>query len=209
MGDNSKAPEYPSTKADSSGLYGSSTTNSGGTSYSPTDFEKGLVNSSQTGITNSYNNLMNGIYDSADFNKYKTNLRQLQSNGFENTVVNPLVKRGLLGTTGATNLANMYGNTMAQQDSDLMDKYRTQLLQNLNTSAQMYAMPYDMMKGTSGLSQNLANSVASYNAQNYAADQALKAAQYQALSQAMQSAGGFGSGSSGAGTSQSSGATSV
>lgn len=185
----SEAPSYPTTKATSDGLYGSSTTNESGVSYSPTEFEKSLVNASQGGITKNYNNLMNGIYDSHDFNKYKTDLRQRQANGFENTVVNPLVKRGLLGTSGATNLANQYGNTMAQQDSNLMDNFRSQLLSNLNTSAQMYAMPYDMMKGTTGLSNSLANSVATINARNYATDQATKAAMYQAIGSAVGGAG--------------------
>jgi len=87
-----------------------------------------------------------------------------------------------LGTSGARNLSNMYGNTMAQQDSNLMDNFRNQTLQNLNTSAQMYAMPYDMMRGTTGLSQSLANSVANYNMQSTDLANRVNAANWGALS---------------------------
>jgi hypothetical protein len=202
------AGSYPTTTTSSGGLYGSSTTNAGGTTYSPTSFEKGLVGSAQGGITSNYNNLMNGIYDSPDFNKYKSDLRQQQANAFENTVVNPLISRGLLGTTGAKNLASMYGNTMAQQDSALMDNYRNQLLQNLNTSAQMYSMPYDMMQGTSGLSQSLANNVSNYNLANAQMKAAQNAAMYQAIGSTIgglgSMAGGFG-GNAGTGAARSGG----
>lgn len=197
---------YPTTKAESGGLYGSSTTNASGTSYAPTDFEKGLVESSQKGITNNYNNLSNGIYDSPDFNKYKTDLRRQQANGFEN-IISRMTKGGLLGTSGATNLANQYGNTMAQQDSDLMDKFRSQLLQNLNTSAQMYALPYDMMKGTTGISQSLANSVANFNTNQQQLKNEENARLWAALGGAMSggmsgAAKGYGGGGSKSSTSQ-------
>lgn len=151
------APSYPTTKVTSDGLYGSSTTNASGITYNPTDFEKSLVGTSQSGITNSLNQLTNPTYNSVDFNKYKSDLQGQQQKGFENNVVNPLLSRGLLGTSGVQNLSNMYGNTMNQQDSNLMDKFREQTLQNLNASARMYALPYDMMNKTSGLTTSLAN----------------------------------------------------
>lgn len=157
--------DYAKTTVDPT-LYGSSTTSAGGTKYNPTDFEKSLVNTSQGGITKSLNQLINPTYDSADFNKYKSNLRQQQANGFENTVVNPLVKRGLLGTTGANNLANQYGSTMAQQDSDLMDKYKNENSSILNQLLGVYSIPYDMMNKTGGMSQSLSNNVSNYNLAN-------------------------------------------
>ena len=197
-----KAPEYPTTTSSSDDLYGTSTTSKSGTKYAPTDFQKNLVNTAQEGMLNNYGSLLSNDYSNdANYNTYKNQLRQQQANAFENNVVNNLINRGLLGTSGANSLANMYGSTMAQQESDLMDKYRSNILQNLNTSAQMYSMPYDMMIGTTGLSSNLANSVSSYNAQNYAADQARKAAMYQAIGTAVGgAAGGASGGSKGGGT---------
>lgn len=166
MGESDKTKEYPTTTASSGGLYGSSTTNAGGTTYNPTDFEKNLVGSAQNGINTNFNNLMTGSYSNPDFQKYKSDLQTQQQNGFENNVVNPLISRGLLGTNGVQNLSNMYANTMNQQDSDLLDKFRNQTLQNLNTAGSMYSLPYDMYKGTTGLSSGLANNVANYNLAN-------------------------------------------
>lgn len=189
MGKDSDKTTYPTTTVNPT-LYGSSTTNAGGSTYNPTDFEKSLVSASQGGISKTLSQLINPTYDSPDFNQWKSDLQTQQQNGFENNVVSPLISRGLLGTSGVSNLANQYGSTMNQQTSDLMDKYNnknTSLLQQLMS---VYAMPYDMMKGTSGLSQGLSNSVANFNSQIYAADQALKGAMYNSLGNAVGTAAG-------------------
>lgn len=181
---------FPTTTADT-GLYGTSTTGPGGTSYRPTDFQKSLVGTSQEGIIKNLNDLINPTYDSADFNQYKNDLQTQQQHGFENNVVNPLISRGLLGTSGVENLSNMYGNTINQQTSDLMDKYKGEKSSLLSQLLSTYAMPYDMMQGATNLSSNNANSVADFNSKMYAADQATKAAMYGALGTAI---GGLGAG---------------
>jgi len=200
--DSNERTTYPTTTASSGGLYGSSTTNASGTTYNPSDFEKSLVGTSQSGITNALSQLTNPTYDSADFNKYKSDLQGQQQNGFENNVVNPLISRGLLGTNGVQNLSNIYGNTMNQQTSDLMDKYKAQNSSVLQQLLSTYAMPYDMMKGTTGISNGLASNVANFNSQIYAADQARNAALYQALGTAVGgAASGAGSAFGGGGSS--------
>lgn len=191
MAEKSGAPDYPTTKVDPT-LYGSSVTNAGGTTYNPTDFEKSLVSTSQGGITKTLNQLLNPTYDSADFNKYKSDLQTQQQNGFENNVLSPLVSRGLLGTSGAANLANQYGSTMNQQTSDLMDNYKNQNSNLLKQLMSVYAMPYDMMNGTSSLSQGLANSVGNYNLANTELNNKANAAMWSALSGNIGSYGGSG-----------------
>lgn len=187
------APNYPTTKIDPT-LYGSSVTNASGTTYNPTDFEKSLVNTSEGGITKTLNNLINPTYDSPDFKQYQSDLQNQQKHDFENSVVNPLVSKGLLGTSAVNNLSNMFGNTVAQQESDLRDKYYNRNNSLLQTLMSTYAMPYDMYSGTSGLSTSLANSVANYNKDIYTADQATKAAMYKAVGDAV---GGLGSAAGG------------
>jgi len=159
------AGNYASTTVNPT-LYGSSTTNQGGTTYNPTDFEKSLVSSTQGGISKTLSELMNPTYDSTDFNQWKSDLQSQQQNGFENNVVNPMISRGLIGTSGAANIANQYGSTMNQQTSDLMDKYNTKNSNLLTQLMGVYATPYDMMKGTSGMSQSLSNNVSNYNLEN-------------------------------------------
>lgn len=189
MADKGGAPDFPTTTVNPT-LYGSSTTSAGGTTYNPTDFEKSLVGTSQSGISKALGQLINPTYDSSDFNQWKKDLQTQQQNGFENNVVSPLISRGLLGTSGAANLSNLYGSTMNQQTSDLMDKYRAQNGSILQQLLSTYAIPYDMMSGTAGLSQGLANSVGNYNKDIYSADQALKAAQWQAVGNAVSGVGG-------------------
>lgn len=184
-GSNSDTQKYPETKVSSSGLYGTSTTNSGGTSFAPTDFEKGLVGTAQTGITNALNGYLNptassDLVDSYN-NKYTTE--------FNDNYLNPALSKGLLRGSTASDIMRGAEADYKNNRVSLIDAERARQLGSLQTALLAYSTPYDMMKGTSGLSQSLANSVANYNMNKYTSDQSLQAAQLQALAAAMGQSG--------------------
>lgn len=182
----SSAPDYPTTKVSSDGLYGSSTTNANGTTYSPTDFEKQFATAGQTGALNALNGYLNPTASSDLVDSYNNQYTQ----DYNNNYLNPALSKGLLRGSTAADVMRGAETDYKNNRSSLIDAERNRQLGNLQTSLLAYTTPYDMMKGTSGLSQSLANSVGNYNAQTYAADQATKAAMYSALGNAVGTAGG-------------------
>ncbi|MFR1672360.1 MAG: hypothetical protein ACLSWI_05380 [Candidatus Gastranaerophilaceae bacterium] len=161
------AGEYPTTTMNT-GLYGSSTTNKKGTTYNPTDFQKNLVNTSQQGISSTLSEFLNPSYKSETYLADKAQRQKQQQQAFDASVLSPLANRGLMRSSGLQAATNSFADTLANQESQAMANYKTEQANKLATLLGLYEMPYNMMTGTSGLSQGLSNAVGNYNLQNQA-----------------------------------------
>ena len=161
----SKKKSYPTTTVDT-GLFGSSTTSGSGSTFTPTDFQKNLVGVTEQNAIPSLQNYLNPDYESADYKRgdeYYTNKMYGQLQNY----LNPALNRNLLRGSTASDVMRGFANDLATSEYERQNNYRDQQLQNYMAAMLPYTTVYDMSKGTQGLSQALANSVASYQlAQN-------------------------------------------
>lgn len=169
MGKKSKAPEYPTTTVNT-GLFGSSTTNKSGSTFTPTEFQKNLVGVTEQNAIPSLTNYLNPDYESADYKRgdeYYTNKMNAQ---LQNNYLNPALSRNLLRGSTASDIMRGFASDLAANEYERQNNYRDQQLQNYMAAMMPYTTIYDMSKGTQGLSSSLANSLASYNLNKYQID---------------------------------------
>lgn len=161
----SKKQSYPTTTVDT-GLFGTSTTSGSGSTFSPTDFQKQLVGVTENNAVNALNSYLNPDYESEDYKRgdeYYTNKMYGQ---LQNNYLNPALSKNLLRGSTASDVMRGFANDLASSEYERQNNYRDQQLQNYMAAMLPYTTVYDMSKGTQGLSQALANSVASYQLAN-------------------------------------------
>lgn len=180
MGKGSKpsAPAYPTTTTNT-GLWGSSTTGPSGTTFSPTQFQKQLIGSVESYIPQTLDYMMNPTTDNAYYQAQKNVRQQAQNDAFENQVVNALASRNLSRGSAGQGLINSYADSVARQEAQALADAQGQASALLSQLMGLYAAPYEMMQGTSQLSQAGTNALANYNMQKYQAELANQNAKYQ------------------------------
>ncbi len=192
MGKN-KAPEYATTKYDTGGLFGSSTSGKKGTTYTPESWMTSLSNSTTTGLNNAVNNLLSNDYSNdANFQAYQDNLNRLAQQNFDASVLSPLANRGLMRSTGLQAATNAFNDSLIDNTTDLMDNYYNRNTNTLNSLLNTQNALYGYLTGTNTGSQTGSQNVSNYNMQGYQADQALKGQMYQALATAASGLSGGG-----------------
>lgn len=172
-GSKSSAPAYPTTTTNT-GLWGSSTTGPSGTTFSPTQFQKQLIGSVESYIPQTLDYMMNPTTDNAYYQAQKNVRQQAQNDAFENQVVNALASRNLSRGSAGQGLINSYADSVARQEAQALSDAQGQASAMLAQLMGLYAAPYEMMQGTSQLSQAGTNALANYNMQKYQADIANK-----------------------------------
>lgn len=177
-GSKSSAPAYPTTTTNT-GLWGSSTTGPGGTTFSPTQFQKQLIGSVESYIPQTLDYMMNPTTDNAYYQAQKNVRQQAQNDAFENQVVNALASRNLSRGSAGQGLINSYADSVARQEAQALSDAQGQASAMLAQLMGLYAAPYEMMQGTSQLSQAGTNALANYNMQKYQAELANQNAKYQ------------------------------
>lgn len=133
-------------------LYGSATTDSGGTTYNPSAFENSLINMTTSYIPQYLEQLADPSYDSEVFQARTQQRNRLANQSFENNVINPLSERGLTRGSSINQMSNQFANKLADLEVDAMaeeDDRNAEILDNLFN---YYQVPYDMMLGISNLS---------------------------------------------------------
>lgn len=168
-GSKSKAPEYPTTTTNT-GLWGSSTTNASGTTYKPTDFQTQLVGKAEDYILPTLDYMMNPTTDNAYYQAQKAVRQDAQNDAFENQVINNLASRNLSRGSAGQSLINSYADSVARQEAQALADAQAQASALLSQLMGLYASPYEMMQGTSSLSQSGSNAVANYNLGKYEAE---------------------------------------
>lgn len=171
MGKGSKpsAPAYPTTTTNT-GLWGSSTTGPSGTTFSPTQFQKQLIGSVESYIPQTLDYMMNPTTDNAYYQAQKNVRQQAQNDAFENQVVNALASRNLSRGSAGQGLINSYADSVARQEDQALADAQGQASALLAQLMGLHAAPYEMMRGTSQLSQAGTNALADYNMKKYQAE---------------------------------------
>ena len=162
MGSNNKT-SYPTTTVSTGGLFGSSKTNESGTNFTPTAFQKSMVGITESNAGNALNNYLNPDYESEDYKRGDDYYTGKMNSMLQNNYVMPALQRNLLRGSTASDLMRGFANDMAASEYERQNDYRDQQLQNYMAAMLPYTTIYDMSKGTQGLSQSLANSIAQYN----------------------------------------------
>lgn len=162
MGSN-KAPEYPTTKITTGGLFGESKTSSKGTDFTPTAFQKSLIGITENNAGNALNNYLNPNYESEDYKRGDDYYTAKMNAQLQNNYILPALQRNLLRGSTASDITRGFANDMANQEYERQNDYTDQQLQKYMAAMLPYTTIYDMSKGTQGLSQNLAGNIAQYN----------------------------------------------
>lgn len=158
------APSYP-TSTVKTGLFGKTTTSSSGSTFKPTKFQKQLVGVTTDNAVNALSNYLNPDYESADYKRgdeYYTNKMNTQ---LQNNYLAPMLSKNLLRGSTSTDIMRGFAKDLADAEYERQNDYRNQQLQNYMAAMLPYTTIYDMMKGTTGLSNSLNNSIANYNMQ--------------------------------------------
>lgn len=133
-------------------LYGSATTNNGGTTYNPSAFESSLINMTSSYIPQYLEQLANPSYDSEVFRAQTQQRNRLANQSFENNVINPLSERGLTRGSSINQMSNQFANKLADLEVDAMAEEDERNATMLNNLFNYYQVPYEMMLGISELS---------------------------------------------------------
>lgn len=150
-----KVPTQPTTKTDT-GLFGTATTGSFGSTFNPTDFQKQYTGMTEQAILNAQNAINNReiAQEAVD------NMNRQYQLDFQNNLLAPALSKGLArGSTmqDVLSIGNQdYQNRRYQLVNDELSRQNEQLANALAG----YTTMYDIAKGTTGLS-NAANQLAS------------------------------------------------
>ena len=163
---------YPKTTMNT-GLFGKTVTSESGSKFKPTDFQKQLIGVTENNAVNSLTNYLNPDYESEDYKRgdeYYTNKMNTQ---LQNNYLAPMLSKNLLRGSTSSDILRGFAQDLANTEYERQNDYRNQQLQNYQASMLPYATIYDMMRGTTGLSQALSQNVANYNAQQDANNTAM------------------------------------
>ena len=163
---------YPKTTMNTA-MFGKTVTSGSGSKFKPTDFQRQLVGLTESNAVNALNNYLNPDYESEDFLRGEEYYNNKLNNQLQNNYLNPALSRNLLRGSTASDILRGFEKDLSDTLYERQNDWRNQQLQNYQAAMLPYATVYDMMKGTTGLSQALANSVANYNAQQDANNTAM------------------------------------
>ena len=159
----SKSKSYPTTTVDT-GLFGKSTTGESGSTFTPTEFQKNLIGVTESNAIPSLQSYLNPDYESEDYKRGDEYYTGKMNTQLQNNYLNPALQRNLLRGSTANDVMRGFANDLASTEYERQNEYRDQQLQNYMAAMLPYTTVYDISKGTTGLSQALANSIASYQA---------------------------------------------
>ena len=150
-----KVPAQPTTKTDT-GLFGTATTGSFGSTFNPTDFQKQYTGMTEQAILNAQNAINNReiAQEAVD------NMNRKYQTDFQNQLLAPALSKGWLRGSTAQDVATVanqdYQNRRYQLVNDELSRQNEQLANALAG----YTTMYDIAKGNTNLS-NAANQLAS------------------------------------------------
>lgn len=166
MGKKKSAPEYSSTKADT-GIWGSSTHSSKGTTYNAPDWMTGTMGTITSGLQPTVQNMLSNDYSNdANFQAYQNQLYNTMGQQYDQMLGN-LANRGLMNSSGTQALNNNYAKALQDNVVNLYDNYYNRNNNTLATLLNTSNTLFDNMMGVNGLSQADANAINNYNLAKY------------------------------------------
>ena len=150
-----KVPAQPTTKTDT-GLFGSATTGSFGSTFNPTDFQKQYTGMTEQAILNAQNSINNReiAQEAVD------NMNRQYQLDFQNQLLAPALSKGWLRGSTAQDVATVANQDYQNRRYDLVNQELARQNEQLANALAGYTTMYDIAKGTTGLS-NSANQLAS------------------------------------------------
>lgn len=180
----SKAPKYATTKYDTGGLFGSSTTGKKGTTFKPEEWMTDLSNTTTGGLNTTLNNMLSNDYaNDPNFQAYQDNLNRQAQQNFDASVLSPLANRGLMRSTALQAATNSFNNSLIDNTMDLADNYYNRQSNNLANLLDTQNALFNYITGVNQGSQTNSQNVSNYNMQKYQQDQANKQAMWNTLAQ--------------------------
>lgn len=171
-GGKKKSSTLPTITIGTGGLYGSSTAG-GSNTFNPTDFQRGLVETSQGGINQYLQQLINPSYSSEPFKARTEQRNRLANRSFESNVMSPLASRGLTRGSNVNAMANSFADTLANLEADAMANEDARVQSVLSSLLNTYQLPYNMMSGLQNRAMGLVGQQAQLDAQNRASRNSL------------------------------------
>ena len=150
-----KVPAQPTTKTDT-GLFGTATTGSFGSTFNPTDFQKQYTGMTEQAILNAQNAINNReiAQEAVD------NMNRQYQTDFQNNLLAPALSKGWLRGSTAQDVATVANQDYQNRRYDLVNQELARQNEQLANALAGYTTMYDIAKGTTGLS-NAANQLAS------------------------------------------------
>ena len=150
-----KAPAQPTTKTDT-GLFGTSTTGSFGSTFDPTDFQKQYTGMTEQAILNAQNAINNReiAQEAVD------NMNRQYQLDFQNNLLSPALSKGLARGSTMQDVLSIGNQDYQNRRYDLVNQELARQNEQLANALAGYTTMYDIAKGTTGLS-NAANQLAS------------------------------------------------
>ena len=150
-----KVPAQPTTKTDT-GLFGSATTGSFGSTFDPTDFQKQYTGMTEQAILNAQNAINNReiAQEAVD------NMNRQYQTDFQNNLLAPALSKGWLRGSTAQDVATVANQDYQNRRYDLVNQELARQNEQLANALAGYTTMYDIAKGNTNLS-NAANQLAS------------------------------------------------
>lgn len=195
----SKAPEYATTKVDTGGLFGSSTSGKEGTSYTGEEWQKTMGGTGANLINTSLSGLASNDYSQdPNFQVYQDNFNRGMQQAYDTNVLANLNDRGLMRSSALQSATNSFNNTMQQGLADLYDSYYNRQQNNLASALNSQNTLYNWITGLNNSAQQNSQAVSDYNMQAYQTEQAAKQAMFNSIMQDVGAIGGAALGNGGA-----------
>jgi hypothetical protein len=165
-----KAPKYPTTKTNT-GLWGSSTTGEGGTTYKAPDWMSSAMGTVGNNLNSTVQNMLSNDYSNdANFQAYQNQLYNSMGQQYENMLGN-MADRGLMRSSGMQAMNNSYAKALQDNVTSLFDNYYNRQANNLSNLLNTSNNLYNYMTGTTGMSNNQSNAVGQYNLNKWQQEQ--------------------------------------
>lgn len=187
------APEYAKTTYGTGGLFGSSTSDKKGTSFTGENWQNTMSNTGANLINTSLNNMLSNDYaNDPNFQAYQNQLNKTMAQNYDTSVLSNLANRGLMRSSGLQAATNSFANTLADNTMDLYDSYYNRQANNLSNALNAQNQLYSWVTGLNNAAMGNSKNVSDYNMEAYKAEQAANQAMWNSLMQAGQLAAGVG-----------------
>jgi hypothetical protein len=177
MGKGKTVSEKQPTTTTDMGFFGSTKTGEFGSTFNPTDFQKQLTTNAENAILkaqNAYNN-REIAQETVD------NMNRQYQTDFQNQMLAPALSKGWLRGSTAQDVATVANQDYQNRRYDLVNQELNRQQQNLANNLANYLTMYDIVKGTTGLSNSLNSQIANFQLASQKANQADATSRFNAV----------------------------
>lgn len=158
------APKYAKTTYDTGNLYGKSTSDENGTTYSAPNWISNTMGTVGNNVNSTLQNMLsNDFSNDANFKAYQNQLNKTASQNYDTSVLSQLANRGLMRSSGLQSATNAFADTLADKTTDLYDNYYNRQANNLSNLLNTSNTLYNYITGVNSGSQQNSKNVSDFN----------------------------------------------